>query len=178
MSVYGYVRKVYPINVTEQLKQIMPYACETVFIEEASLSDDSELNSLLDQIVTGDIVVVASLKVFGKSLSELIALLQFFYDKAIRLVCLEGELDTQNPLSFYEAAQLVAESEIARKQHQLRRSLILTRVKDSPAGRPTIKSETINNIQRYYIRDKLTLREIAEKCHVSLGTVHKYTKQI
>ena len=90
MSVYGYVRKVYPINVTEQLKQIMPYACETVFIEEASLSDDSELNSLLDQIVTGDIVVVASLKVFGKSLSELIALLQFFYDKAIRLVCLEA----------------------------------------------------------------------------------------
>lgn len=50
------------------------------------------------------------------------------------------------------------------------------REKGITLGRPAISEETIEKIYTLYHSDKRTIRYIAEQCHVSLGTVHKYIK--
>lgn len=177
MKVYGYVRKGYPIGTTEQLKLVCQYNCDVVFVEEELLFKDVELRKLLEEIKPNDCLYIASLKVFGKNLQELIILMKLLCEKAIRLICWEDDLDTSKPLSFYEIAQLVAGTEISRQRHQIKKSVVLKRAPLLTSGRPTINDQTIEDIKKYYLKDKYTLREISEKCHVSLGTVHKYVKR-
>lgn len=45
-------------------------------------------------------------------------------------------------------------------------------------GRPRVSQTKIEIIRHLYKNKKYSLREIADECHVSLGTVHKYSQKV
>ena len=59
-----------------------------------------------------------------------------------------------------------------------KRGLLLAREKGNYGGRPRVNPEIIEKVRNLYFEKRLTYREIAAECNVSIGTVHKYSKMI
>ncbi|MGX6961998.1 recombinase family protein [Vagococcus xieshaowenii] len=57
-----------------------------------------------------------------------------------------------------------------------KRGLKKAREKGNFGGRPRVNEEVIEKVKHLYFEKKLTYREIAAQCNVSIGTVHKYSK--
>ncbi|MFU7520700.1 hypothetical protein ACM9HL_12740 [Vagococcus salmoninarum] len=66
MAIYGYIRKDFPVETTNQLEKVMSYKCREIFIEETNFSVRKELNKLLQQLRNEDQLVVYNLQVFGQ----------------------------------------------------------------------------------------------------------------
>lgn len=69
---------------------------------------------------------------------------------------------------------------VLRKECYFLNDLILieTYFKKNSPGRPKISQKTIDQIKIMFFREYKSYRQIAEECHVSLGTVHKYVHQL
>ncbi|MGO2266016.1 recombinase family protein [Vagococcus salmoninarum] len=110
MKTYGYVRKSYLASADEQMKKLDKYTCTKIFVENEKAAGELELRQLLNEISSDDCLVILSMKIFGKSASELIALMVELKEKSIRLISIQDELDSTKPLSFYQITEIVANS--------------------------------------------------------------------
>ncbi|MGX7030254.1 recombinase family protein [Vagococcus zengguangii] len=59
-----------------------------------------------------------------------------------------------------------------------KRGLKRAREKGNFGGRPRVNEEIIEKVRSLYFEKRLTYREIATECNVSIGTVHKYSKML
>ena len=59
-----------------------------------------------------------------------------------------------------------------------KRGLKRAREKGNFGGRPRVNPEIIEKVRTLYFEKRLTYREIAAECNVSIGTVHKYSKML
>lgn len=179
MTHYGYIRKDYPIGIMEQLTCLQAYGCETVYVEQTAFSCEEECQVLVSQLKPGDTVVVASLQVFAKTIKELGELFETFDQQEIRLISVRDDVDTQasEGLSFYQITQLLGREEDAYHRQKMVQRIAEARQAGQMIGRPTVSDEVKERIQQLYLTHKLPLREIANECGVSLGTVHKYVHE-
>lgn len=177
MTVYGYVRKGFPSNEIEQVRHLMTYNCEELFVENNSLFEETELTKLLDTLQPNDQVIVTTLKVFGKGLRGLKPLMALFQEKAIRLISSDDQVDTSKMPAFYQLFDLFLETDTACRSERMKENIDLARQGGRVIGRPTIDDHTIDRISFLYHDQKWSMRQIANECGVSLGSVYKYTQQ-
>ena len=154
----------------------MEYHCDDLFIENPDLTADKELVMLIDQLSVGDVLVVSSLLALGKSISELQEIMSSITLKGAKLISIKEKIDTEHGqgYSFQEVLKLLdtMNKEVASKK--IKQQLMKLRDGGKQLGRPSVDQDTIDMIK--FLRDShhLNLRQIAEKCDVSIGTVHKY----
>ncbi|MFC3033286.1 recombinase family protein [Pseudoalteromonas fenneropenaei] len=81
-----------------QFDLLQSAGCERVYIEKCSgrTLDRPELARLLDAIREGDVVVVQRLDRLGRSLSDLIKILEFFRSSKVSFVSLAESIDTSS----------------------------------------------------------------------------------
>lgn len=175
MTKFGYVRKNYPEETLSQIKSIMEYHCDDLFIESPDLTSDKELITLIDHLSVGDVLVVSSLLAFGKSISELQEIMSSITLKGAKLISIKEKIDTDYNYSFQEVLNLLdtINKEVASKK--IKQQLMKLRDDGKQLGRPAVDQDTIDMIKFLRENQHLNLRQIAEKCDVSIGTVHKYT---
>lgn len=172
---YGYARKEYPFKLVKQLNQLYKYTCDEIFIEDEELITHSEFDKLMKVIRPSDCLIIPSLEVLAKTAFDLMEILLFFQKESIRLICVEGNLDTDKMSSFFKTAQLVVSAEKTRKDYLVKQRKSSTVV---DYGRPSISKETIERVKISYFDQKMTLRDVARECDISLGTAHKYVNQL
>lgn len=177
MAIYGYIRKNYPIGTLKQLKKIMEFQCDEIFIEEKILKEEQELNRLLAKIKEEDQLIVYDLRVFGKKLKKFERFIEILESNKVRLKSISESLDTKNNPFFYGNVRLVIEMEHFHTVYQTRKGIKDARLQGVVGGRPRISPQKVKKIRMLYEKD-LPLRKIAEVCEVSLGTVHKYVQII
>lgn len=79
---------------------------------------------------------------------------------------------------YFEVLVELASSEKRTMQRRYEKSKMQAQAKGKTFGRPVIEERTIKQIQYLYKVEKRSIREISQKCGVSVGTVHKYIKEV
>ncbi|WP_314067968.1 recombinase family protein [uncultured Vagococcus sp.] len=177
MTVYGYARKDYPSQMATQIKLLLDYKCEKLFVEQYAFEEDKELQLLLTELEKDDIIVVESIVVFGKNLEGMGQILEIVSSKKAHLISINEKLDTGQTYSFVDNFNLVYHVNASYRSEHIKQRLAKSKHDGRQLGRPAINKKKIEEIRHLHDERKMSLRDIAVCCGVSLGTVHKYVHE-
>lgn len=177
MAVYGYLRENYPEKIGQQLQRIVKYDCDFLFIESENDEKNTKELVMLEKISENDTIVVSDIRVFRKSLKEFMSFMTVLEESQVNLISISDDLDTREPLFFMKSLSLMTEMANDRERYLRQRVMEKSKAEGKTWGRPTIEDGTIERINRLYHLNNFSMREIADKCEVALGTVHKYLHQ-
>lgn len=164
-----------------QLDDLHKTGCERVYQEKVSSTKERpQLSKLLESIREGDTVVVWKLDRLGRSLKELIGLINAFQAKGVGFRSLNDAIDTttaQGRLVFNIFASL-AEFERDLIGERTKAGLSAARARGRQGGRPKgMTKEAGDKAQAvwtlYEKREKST-QEIAKLLGISRATVYRY----
>jgi len=167
-----------------QLDDLSRAGCERIFQEKvSSVKVRPQLRLLIESLREGDTVIVWKLDRLGRSLKELIGLINDFQAKQIGFRSLNNAIDTttaQGRLVFNLFASL-AEFERDLIRERTRAGLSAARARGRHGGRPKgISKETLGKAQAvrtlYDSREK-TAGEIGKLLGISRATVYRYLAQ-
>ncbi|WP_314062324.1 recombinase family protein [uncultured Vagococcus sp.] len=173
---YGYVREGYPIKEVIQLQEVLKCNCEEVIIESGETTTYKKLTGLMSRMSAGDKIIMYNLQVFGTGLKKLKVFLLYLEQHGLHLQSIKDDVDTEVDHQFFKVCQLILNTDEKNASYCIRKSLDKARSMGKEIGRPTIDAEIVKEIQHLFVHERQSLRSIADKCQVSLGTVHKYTR--
>ena len=166
-------------NAALQLDALKADGCVKVFTDQASgtLDRRPQLDRMLDQLRPGDTVVVWRLDRLGRSLRNLITLIEDFKAKGVGFRSLTESLDTTTAggkLIFSIFAAL-AEFEHALIVERTNAGLAAARARGRKGGRPTVMTpDKIKVARQMYDSRDHTVEAIAATLGVSRKTVYRH----
>jgi DNA invertase Pin-like site-specific DNA recombinase len=172
-------------NLDLQLKALSDFGCTKIFKEKVSgkSKDRPELNNLLSQLRAGDTVVVWKLDRLGRSIKDLIHLVELFKSSDVNFVSVTDSIDTNTAMGrftfniFASLAQF--EREIIRERTNA--GLSAARAKGRKGGRPSgLSKEKVKIAEQIKVlfdsgRD---IADIKETFKVSQATAYRYINLI
>lgn len=129
--VIGYARvSTIDQDLGRQVKALLDVGCERVYEDKVSGMSErrGELDRMLSELRSGDVVVVQKLDRLGRSLRHLIELIMGFKDKGVGFRVVDGSIDTTTPQGILLFHLMGAFAEFER-------NMISERVKDGLAYR-------------------------------------------
>lgn len=180
MATYAYIREGFPFETRKQLEILLTHKLDNIFIDELDFKKQKEWKRLLLKMNKDDEIIIVSLTVFGKNITELLPILNIFLKRKIHLISLDEQLDTKSQPDFFKVCGTLVQFEQTILLHQKENRNKCR--ENSPSGktvigRPKIDSEKVEKIEYLFKNKGLSLRDIARECDVSLGAVHKYVKR-
>lgn len=123
---YGYVRFLTRLpELIRQLDILETYNCSEILIEKIneSKTNPHQLNRLKELVRERNTIVIESWSHFGRSMKDLIALVDYFSDKKVNVISHKKKIDTSTPQGkiILTVFQLFAE---------FKRDLIVDKTKD------------------------------------------------
>lgn len=177
MAVVGYARvSSLGQSLDVQLDKLNAAGCSKIYQEKVSGTSTNgreQLAAMLDYVRDGDTVIITKLDRMGRSLADLLDIVNQLETKGVSLRVLDQSLDTGSPQGrlMFQMLGAFAEFETAlRKERQMEGI-----AKAKEAGKYTGRPKTIDE---QAIRDALlaggkSIRTIAADLGVSKTTVHK-----
>ncbi|MCK8495901.1 recombinase family protein [Spirosoma sp. RP8] len=164
-----------------QLNALQAIGCERIFQDKmnGASTDRPQLQLMVDQLRAGDEVVVWKLDRLGRSLPNLIELVNSFSDKGVGFSSLSDKIDTSTPsgkLVFHIFCSL-AEYERSLIRERTMAGLAAAKLKGKTGGKPKGLSEEAKNTARVaesLHKEGYAIKLIAEKLKLSRQTVYKY----
>ena len=151
-----YMREGVPFSLADQVKLVLDAPYEGLYIDPAPVEEEGELRRLLKQVQPGDTSVVASLLVFGKSVSDLRVLLE-------RLDAQQVSIESWSyPASPYTPAFFRTQRRQKRQRKRMRAS-----------QEEGLTQKQIDRIRSLYVEEQFSVPELAWWCHVSEETIHQ-----
>ena len=182
---YGYARiSTQDQNLDLQLDALKKAGCEKIFTDIASgtKTDRPNLNKLLAEIRTGDIITIWKLDRLGRSLKHLVDMVEQLNKKNVGLLSLNDPIDTTTPhgkLIFNIFASL-AEFERDIISERTKAGLNSARVRGRLGGRPKGLSKeaetTACAAETLYREHTLSVQEIYTRLGVSKATLYSYLR--
>lgn len=182
---FGYARvSTRDQNLDLQVDQLQQAGCDQVLQETASgaKSERPVLRRLLEQMRTGDVLVIWKLDRLGRSLRDLVDLVNTLMEKDVGLKSLHDPIDTtssQGRLVFNIFASL-AEFERDLIIERTQAGLSAARARGRKGGRPKGLSASAQKkavaAEALYKEGHLSVNEIAENLGVSKATLYKYLR--
>lgn len=166
-----------------QLDDLQSAGCERIYQEKISgaTKERPELQNLIDGLRPGDEVLVWKLDRLGRSLPDLISVVNTFNDKGVSFRCLkDSHIDTTTPqgkLIFNIFASLADfERDIIRERTKA--GLASARARGRIGGRPKGLSQkaeqTAMVAETLYKEKKLSTTEICAQLNISRSTLYRY----
>ncbi len=172
-------------NLDLQLDALFKAGCSTDKTYKDTISSAKELRpeleKALDQLRTGDTLVVWRLDRLGRSLQELITLVDGIRAKGADFKSVTENIDTTTPggkLIFHVFAAL-AEYERGIIRERTKAGLQAARARGRFGGRPTIQSRDPQKIalaRRLYADPTTTVSEICATLHIGKSTLYRYLR--
>ena len=161
-----------------QLDALTQLGCEKVYQEKISSVNDhrSELENCLKALRAGDTLYIWRLDRLGRSLKELISLVNRLQEMGCELVSIKENIDTSTPtgkLAFHLFASLAEfERELIRERTQA--GLLSARARGRMGGRPQKLTDTEKVMIRQLMSDRSNSpTDIAKRFGVSRATVYR-----
>lgn len=171
-------------NLDMQVIALEEVGCEKIYEEVVSgaKADQPILNNLIDQLRPHDVLVIWKLDRLGRSLKNLVGLVQQLIDRKIGLCSLNDPIDTtssQGQLIFNMFASLAEfERDVIRERTQA--GLSAARLRGRTGGRPRGLSKhaetTAYAAETLYKEKKMTVNDICKKLTISKTTFYKYLR--
>lgn len=178
----GYARVSTSEQSTSMQKQALKQAgCEKIFTDTASgiLATRSGLDKAMSHLRDGDTLVVWRLDRLGRSIQNLIQIVQLLQDKKIGFKSLQENIDTTTSggkLIFHIFSALAEfEREVIRERTKA--GLQAARARGRLGGRPHLLSaKDIIRLKKLYANKKNTVLEICKIFKISRTTFYNYLK--
>lgn len=170
-------------NLALQRDALEREGCEMLFEEKISgrSARRPALAEMLDKLREGDVVVIWKLDRLGRSLRDLVTLVQDIQDKGAGLKSLHDSIDTTTPqgkLTFHLFAAL-AEFERDIISERTRAGLSSARARGRNGGRPKGLSKKAKDkaiIAASLYKEGKTVKEICEHLGFSRSTLYRYLR--
>jgi len=177
----GYAR----VSTQEQDTQLQTDAlkkagCEIIYEEKASGSklDRLELESCLKSLRKGDELVVWKLDRLGRSLSQLINIIEEIREKGVEFSVITENIDTSTPSGkmMFHIFATIAEYERSMIRERVNAGLEVARKRGRYGGRPTALSERDKKMAVVMLKGGATKGEIAKHFNVCRQTIYRFFK--
>jgi len=168
-----------------QLDALRKAGCADTYIYKEEISGASkerpQLKKLLEQVREGDVVVIWKLDRLGRSLADLVQLVNEIQGKGAGLLSLQDSIDTTTPqgkLTFHLFAA-IAEFERDLIRERTKAGLDSARARGRKGGRPPglskeaqVKAAAASSLHQ----QKKSVAEICHTLSISKKTLYKYLK--
>src|SRR5664280_1951462 len=166
-------------NASLQEDALKTAGCVRVFTDHASGSKPSrpELDRMLDQLRSGDVVVVWRLDRLGRSLKNLIALVDDLAGLGVGVKSVSESIDTTtaNGRLFFSIMGALAEFERDLIRERTNAGLAAARARGRVGGRPSVmNTKKVTTARKLYDSRQHTVAEIAEMLNVSVATIYRH----
>jgi DNA invertase Pin-like site-specific DNA recombinase len=161
-----------------QMDALNDAGCERIFREKMSgkTKQRPELERLMDTLRSGDIVVVQRLDRLGRSLKDLIELLDGFKSQQVKFISLNESIDTTTAvgeLAFHMIGS-IAQFERRLISERTKAGLDAARARGRKGGRRAkLTSSDIKKAQAMLLDPTVTKSEVAKHFGVSRPTLNK-----
>lgn len=168
-------------NPDLQRRELTSAGCERIFEERISSREQTrpQLEAALDYCRDGDVLVVWKLDRLGRSIKELIELVNELKDRGVGFKSLRESLDTTTPggkLVFHVFAS-IAEFERDVIRERTMAGLEAARARGRKGGRKRAMDEKKISLASKLMRDhKTPITEVCEAVGVSKATLYRYLK--
>lgn len=156
--------------------------CESIYHDVASgaKSDRPGLETALEHLRKGDVLIVWKLDRLGRSLKHLIEMIQDLRDKKIGFQSLQENIDTTTTggkLIFHIFSALT-EFERDLIVDRTRAGLKAARMRGKKGGRPALlSSKEIKKMMGYYNKEKITVDEICKIFGIGRSCFYNYLRK-
>jgi len=171
-------------NLSLQLDALQVAGCDTIYREKVTSAkkERPELQKLMGQLRVGDVVVVWKLDRLGRSLQDLVSLVNEVQGKGAEFQSLNDHIDTTTPqgkFTFHLFAAL-AEFERGIIRERTKAGLAAARARGRKGGRPKGLSKEAQHTamiaETLYQDGDLTVKQICRQLSISRGTFYNYLR--
>lgn len=178
--IFGYARvSTQEQDLKLQLDALNKAGVEEIFQEKVSGKNKErpELKKMIDILRKGDKVVIYKLDRLGRSLRDLIAIMEEFQSKGVDLQILQGlQLDTSNATGKLMFQIIGAFSEYEREliRERTMAGLESARARGKQGGRPKKNSDKVDLALKMYQDKRYSIPEILDATGLSKTTLYRY----
>jgi DNA invertase Pin-like site-specific DNA recombinase len=166
-------------NEDAQLDALNAACCEKLYIEKCSgkSKDRPELDRIIDSLRKGDIVVVQRLDRLGRSLKDLIELLDGFKQQGVLFISLNENIDTTTAIGelAFHLIGSIAQFERRLISERTKAGLDAARARGRKGGRKAkLTPADIEKAKAMLNDPQMTKAEVSEHFGVSRPTLNKW----
>lgn len=172
-------------NLNMQIEALSREGCEQIFSEKQSSSRERlEFEKLRASVRSGDIVIVWKLDRLGRSIKDLVNIIDEFKSKGVQFRSIVDNFDTTTPNGrlFFSIIAALAEYEKELIKERTRAGLESARQRGRIGGRrPGLSQEAKNKAaaaKHLYLDEKLPIEEILKSLHISRATLYRYLRSV
>lgn len=171
-------------NLDLQIDALKKAGCEKIYkdIISGSLSNRPALDKLLDDVNKKDVIVIWKLDRLGRSLKNLVELINTLNEKEVGLQSLNDPVDTTTPQGrlIFNIFGSLAEFERELIKERTIAGLEAAREKGKVGGRPKGLSKKAQNTaltaEYLYKEEKLSVNEIIDQLGIGRSTLYRYLR--
>ena len=171
-------------NLDLQMDALQKAGCKRIFTDKISGSKSRRpgLDELLYLLREGDQVIVWKLDRLGRSLKDLVSLINDFDSRGAGFTSLEDNIDTSTPVGQFTFHIFAAVAQFERDIIRMRTiaGLKAARARGRIGGRPRGLSKQAQNkalaAETLYKEQKLSVSEICAQLGISKPTVYRYLR--
>lgn len=182
--IFGYARvSTREQNLNMQIDALKKHGCEKIYQEKASgtKTKREELDKLLEQLRSGDILVVYSLDRLGRTVLQLINLISIFKEKGIHFKSIiEGAFDTTSPMgeAIFQIIAVLKSVEVNVLKERTRSGLDAARARGRLGGRPIGSYDKVKAAAAATLYQKETpISQICGTLKISRSTLYEYLRR-
>ncbi len=170
-------------NLELQIDALKSAGCEMIFTEKISgKSKDNrpELTNMFSKLRSGDTVIVWKLDRLGRSLANLINLVEELNKLGVHFMSLNDNIDTQTATGRFTFNVFASLAEFEREiiEERTKAGLIAARARGRLGGRPKGLSKSAMHkakaVKALYEKGEQTVEEIALSLDLSRATCYRY----
>ena len=185
MSKIGYIRVSTEHQETARQQEIMSsYQVDRIFSEKLSgaITDRPQLKAMLDYVREGDTLYVESISRLGRSVKDLLNIIDTLTDKKVTLISHKEKIDTDTPTGKFMLTVFAALSQLEREQlkQRQREGIEIAKAQGKYTGRKPIPIDwdKFSKLYGEWKSKSITGRDFMRRMGMSVNTfyrrVHEY----
>lgn len=180
--IFGYARvSTEEQNLDLQIDALKKYGCDEIYEEKISTRkvNRQQLTLLLGKLRAGDTLVVWKLDRLGRTVIQLLELVENFNAKGINFVSLQENFDTTTPMGKYVFLMFCGLAQMERDiiSERTRAGLKAARKRGRVGGRKPIEDKKIEKAIKMYQSNEFSINEILEITGISRTTLYNYLRK-
>lgn len=164
-------------NLERQIDALKKYGIDKLYTEKmtGTKKHRPELDAMLDRLEEGDVVVIESLSRLGRSTKDLLALIDTFEAKGIKLVSLKENIDTSTSTGRLLITVLSALAQFERDVivERTNEGLTAARARGRKGGRPRVPDAKVKQAIKLYNTKEYSLGEIEKLTGIKPNTLYR-----
>lgn len=166
-------------NLSLQKDELKKFGCSKIYEDVASgaKSERVGLEAAIDFAREGDTLVIWKLDRLGRSLRDLIEIVNRLEKSGVSFVCITQNIDTRTPSGklFFHIFGALAEYERELIRERTKAGLTAARARGRKGGRkPAMNEDQIEQARAMMNNPKLKIKSILKNLGVSKATLYKY----